>query len=61
VLDLPSRGDTCFAAVLPTDQPDELALYNYSSDIDGPDVGWQTGQAGSTYVYRHVLRFTPRP
>lgn len=61
VLDLPSRGDTCFAAAIPTGSPDELALYNYSSDVEGPDIGWQDGQAGNTYVYRHVLRFTPRP
>jgi hypothetical protein len=60
VLDLPSRGDTCFAAVVPTGRADELAVYDYSSDVEGPDVGWSTGQAGDTFVYRHVLRFTPR-
>lgn len=61
VLDLPSRGDTCFPAMIPTATAGELAIYDYSSDLTGPDVAWMDGQAGNTYVYRHVLRFTPRP
>ncbi len=60
VLDLPSRGDTCFPAVLPGSREDERVIYDYSSDIDGPDVAWSVGQRGPTYVYRHVLRFDPR-
>jgi hypothetical protein len=58
-LDLPSRGDTCFAGALKGDHPDEVVLYDYSSDIDGPDVAWSVGQRRPTYVYRHVLRFRP--
>ncbi len=58
VLDLPSRGDTCFAGGFPGATSDEVVLYNYSSDVDGPDVPWVDGQNGPTYVYRHVLRFT---
>ncbi len=61
VLDLPSRGDTCFASALPGASPDEIVLYDYSSDIDGPDVPWMVGQAGRTFIYRHVLTFAPRP
>jgi hypothetical protein len=57
MLDLPSRGDTCFAAALSGARPDEVVLYNYSSDIHGPDVAWSVGQRRPTYVYRHVLRF----
>jgi len=60
ILDLPSRGDTCFAAKIDTSAPGELAIYDYSSDINGDDVSWTQGQGGPTYVYRHVLRFTPR-
>ena len=60
LLDLPSRGDTCFAARITTTSPTELAIYNYSSDVDGPDVSWADGQAGPTYVYRHLVRFSPR-
>jgi hypothetical protein len=59
LLDLPSRGDTCFAGALPGERPDEVVLYNYSSDIDGPDVAWSVGQRRPSYVYRHVLRFRP--
>jgi hypothetical protein len=58
LMDLPSRGDTCFPGFLQGSDPNEVVLYDYSSDIDGPDVAWSVGQRGPTYVYRHVLRFT---
>ncbi|MBV9949238.1 MAG: hypothetical protein JOZ69_20480 [Myxococcales bacterium] len=58
VMDLPSRGDTCFPGFLQGRDQDEVILYNYSSDIDGPDVAWSVGQRRPTYIYRHVLRFT---
>jgi hypothetical protein len=57
VLDLPSRGDTCFPSVVPTSDPHELAVYDYSSDINGPELPWAAGQRRETYIYRHVLRF----
>jgi hypothetical protein len=57
VKDLPSKGDTCFPAVVPTGNPGELAVYNYSSPIDGADVPWSVGQRKPTYIYRHVLKF----
>ncbi|MFO0650155.1 MAG: hypothetical protein U0326_28295 [Polyangiales bacterium] len=60
VLDLPSRGDTCFAGILDGATPDERVLYNYSSPVDGDDVVWWRGQQGETRIYRHVLRFTRR-
>src|SRR5262252_9552579 len=60
VLDLPSRGDTCFASVLPGDAPDRLVVYDYSSDIAGPELPWTAGQRRPTYVYRHVLELAPR-
>jgi hypothetical protein len=60
VLDLPSRGDTCFPSVLSTEQPDTLAIYDYSSDIDGPDLPWSAGQRRETFVYRHELVFRRR-
>lgn len=55
--DLPSRGDTCFPAVVKTGTEGELAVYNYSSPIDGADVPWSVGQRNPTHIYRHVLRF----
>jgi hypothetical protein len=58
VLDLPSRGDTCFASALPGPSADEVVLYDYSSDIAGPDLPWAAGQRRATFIYRHVLRFT---
>ncbi len=60
VMDLPSRGDTCFAAVVPTGDPRELAVYDYSSALDGPDWPWAAGQRRPTVIYRHLLRFTLR-
>lgn len=57
VLDLPSRGDTCFASLLPGRDPEEIILYDYSSDIHGPDLPWAAGQRRETFIYRHVLRF----
>jgi hypothetical protein len=57
VLDLPSRGDTCFPAAIDTADPHELAVYDYSSDIDGPELPWAAGQRRPTFIYRHVLHF----
>jgi hypothetical protein len=57
VLDLPSRGDTCFASLLSDDPNGDVVLYDYSSDISGPDLPWSAGQRRATFVYRHVLSF----
>ncbi|MCK6529822.1 hypothetical protein L6R50_20455 [Myxococcota bacterium] len=56
VLDLPSKGDTCFPGMVPREEGRYL-VYNYSSPIDGPDVDWVTGQHGETRIYRQVLVF----
>lgn len=60
LLDLPSRGDCCFPAVLEGDRPDERVVYDYSCALDGPDLPWLRGQRGETFVFRHVLRFEAR-
>ena len=39
VLDLPSKGDTCFASILPAGDH-RYTVYNYSSDPQGEDLGW---------------------
>jgi diadenosine tetraphosphatase ApaH/serine/threonine PP2A family protein phosphatase len=57
ILDLPSRGDTCFPSLLRGDDPDQIVIYDYSSDIEGPELPWSAGQRRETYVYRHELRF----
>ena len=57
VLDLPSRGDCCFPAVLEGSAPDEVVVYDYSCDLEGPDLPWLRGQRGETFIYRHVLQF----
>ena len=60
ILDLPSKGDTCFASAIAGSSPEEIIVYNYSSDIDGNDVTWAEGQVSPTFVYRHVIRFAPK-
>lgn len=60
VIDLPSRGDTCFPGQIAGDSPDTRIIYDYSSDIDAPELTWNQGQNGPTYIYRHAVRFTPR-
>jgi hypothetical protein len=54
VLDLPSNGDTCFASVLPLSAQHYL-VYNYSSPLDDPQLAWNDGQWGDTYIYRLTL------
>lgn len=61
VVDLPSRGDTCFPAWLPGPTPDTVAIYDYSSDPQGPDLAWFEGQRRPTFIYRHVVRFRAKP
>jgi len=60
VMDLPSRGDCCFPAVIAGAAADERVVYDYSCDLDGPDLPWLSGQRGETFIYRHVLRFERR-
>lgn len=55
VLDLPSKGDTCFPELLEEDGV--FTLYNYSSDPDGPDWDWLEGQTRPTNIYRTNLTF----
>lgn len=60
MLDLPSKGDTCFVSMI-EDTRDPLRsffVYNYSSPIDEPgDPPWSVGQLGQTNVYRTWMRF----
>ncbi len=56
LVDLPSRGDTCFASIL-EEGPNAYSVFNYTSPLDGPDVAWQRGQAGQTLIYRVDLTF----
>jgi hypothetical protein len=58
-LDLPSRGDTCFASEVPLSR-DDFLVYNYSSDFEEErdvDPSWFEAQFEPTYIYRMVLSF----
>lgn len=51
-LDLPSRGDTCFASIVPAGEG-SYDVYNYTSPLDGGDEPrWIEGQGGPTLIYR---------
>ena len=61
-VDLPSRGDTCFASQLPNDDG-TVTIYNYSNALDGAadcaswpndcnDIDWWVGQGQETIIYR---------
>jgi hypothetical protein len=54
VLDLPSRGDTCFPSALDLGDG-RYEVYNYSSDVEGDDVSWLEGQVNPTYIYRSEI------
>ncbi|MCZ7582789.1 MAG: hypothetical protein M5R36_05330 [Deltaproteobacteria bacterium] len=51
VLDLPSRGDTCFPGLL-DEGGGVYSVYNYTSALEGPDPVWLRGQIDPTFVYR---------
>ncbi|MGB0679560.1 MAG: sialidase family protein, partial [Polyangiales bacterium] len=61
ILDLPSRGDTCFAGILKGNAPGDFIVYDYSSDLHGPDLSWYAAQKAPSHIYRHTLRFSRRP
>ncbi len=56
VLDLPSRGDTCFPGLIEADA-DRFIVYNYTSPVDGPDTIWVLGQLGPTQILRQEISF----
>ncbi len=54
VLDLPSRGDTAFAGMVPLGDG-RYWVVNYSSDLDGPDWPWVGGQFTGSRIYAMEL------
>jgi hypothetical protein len=48
--DLPSRGDTSYAAVLPGSGDDSFVVVDYTSPVDGPDTSWVRGQLRPTTI-----------
>ena len=56
LMDFPSKGDTCFPSILWRGD-NQFRLYNYTSDPDGPDVSWHSGQLGDTFIYSTLVHF----
>lgn len=59
LLDLPSKGDTCFASAVPL-KDDGYLVYNYTSPLDGPDRSWLDGQNNPTQIYWTALTLPGR-
>jgi len=58
VADLPSKGDTCFPGILDGPSPDQVIVYNYSSDLAVPgDDKWIAAQLRPTRIYRTEITF----
>ncbi len=53
-LDLPSRGDTCFASIIDRGEG-HYTVFNYSNDVEGEDLPWNQGQVSPTYIYKQEL------
>jgi hypothetical protein len=56
VLDFPSRGDTAFPGLVAIDE-DHYLMYNYSSDPEGKDRVWMSGQLHKTFIYSTIISF----
>ncbi|HUT54129.1 MAG TPA: hypothetical protein VM658_12135 [bacterium] len=56
LLDFPTRGDTAFPGLVPVDDNHYL-MYNYSSDPEGKDRVWMSGQLHQTFIYSTVISF----
>jgi hypothetical protein len=56
VLDLPSKGDTCFASVLPREEG-AFTVYNYTNELEDEtnDPDWIVGQGQPTIIYKALL------
>lgn len=57
--DLPSAGDTAFAATVPLGEHRHL-VFNYSSPIRRGWLPWCVGQLGRTHIYRTTLTVPDR-
>jgi hypothetical protein len=57
VLDLPSRGETCSTAVVPTTTEGQFAIYNVSSSLDGPELSVGASKDAPSKIYRHLVQF----
>ncbi|MCX7945231.1 MAG: hypothetical protein N2746_12055 [Deltaproteobacteria bacterium] len=54
LVDLPSKGDTCFASYIRLSE-NHYWIFNYSSPPEGPDYKWIEGQANPTNIYSVIL------
>lgn len=57
LVDLPSKGDTAFAGIVPLSE-NKYYLVNYSSPLEGPDLPWIGGQIFGSRLYEFVLDFS---
>jgi hypothetical protein len=60
VADLPSHGDTCTPAVVPTKTRGQFTIYSPSSDLDAPELALRPSQAHPNRLYRYSISLTPQ-
>ncbi len=58
--DLPSKGDTCSAAVIAGESPGKFVVYGQSSAIDGPDLTTHAARQTENHLYRYELSLQRR-
>jgi len=56
ILDFPSKGDTSFAGLVKLNE-NQYLMYNYSSDPEGKDRVWMSGQLHQTNIYSTIITF----
>ncbi|MGC9054756.1 MAG: hypothetical protein ACP5KS_12845 [Candidatus Hydrogenedens sp.] len=57
LIDLPSKGDTAFAGIVPLSE-EKYYLVNYSSPLEGFDLPWIGGQLLESRLYGFILDFS---
>jgi len=57
LVDLPSKGDTAFAGIVPLSE-DTYYLVNYSSPLEGFNLPWIGGQLIESRLYGFILDFS---
>ncbi len=57
LVDLPSKGDTAFAGIVPLSE-NKYYLVNYSSPLEGLDLPWIGGQLLGSRLYGFLLDFS---
>jgi len=56
ILDFPTKGDTSFPGLIQLNE-NQYLMFNYSSDPEGKDRVWMSGQLHQTNIYSTIITF----